>query len=208
MTWTMGDLANPGTLKIAEQAVAFYTGGMTPHVWTPSQVAAQTAQLRLALWTYGRMQGKDGGIIEAVECRDALLTYGYPRGSKVVIDIETLVDAEYIKNFEYLMSVFGYSTGVYGSLDTIEKNPLTQGGRWVAHYTGIPHFTGVPGEFACQWQKAEATGNEKPWDISAVKEIGGFWNIDAIDVMEAVLVQTPSGATRHVVSRNNGGTWS
>jgi hypothetical protein len=211
MTWTMGDLSNPGTIKVEEQAVAFYAGGNTPHVWTKQQVDSQIASLRIALWTYGGAgaAGKSGGLLDAVACRDALLAYGYPRNSKVVIDMEDHVDAEYIDGFEYLMSVFGYGTGVYAQADTIEHNPLPQGGRWVADWTGVPHFTNIPGEFACQWQKAGGTGNQdKPWDVSAVKDISGFWDTYAIEQMEAVLVYVPSGATRHVTSKNAGATWS
>lgn len=208
MQWTMGDISNPGTLKITEQVFGFYIGGNTPHIWTKLQVDAQPSPLRLPIWVYGHASGASAGTLEASAVLDLMPVYGVPKNMKVAVDMETMVDVDYINAFEHVLSRHGYGTAVYGSKDTITGNPLTNGGRWVADWTGTPHFSGVQGEFACQWQKGDGTGNSNPWDVSVVRSLSGIWNTEATEPQRGVLVEIPSGASRLVKSVNGGASWS
>lgn len=58
---------------------------------------------------------------------------GVPAGAYMVLDMETRVDAEYVANFGAAVQSF-YRVWVYGSFDTVFRNPPLNG-YWVADYT-------------------------------------------------------------------------
>lgn len=204
----MGDMSNPGTMKINETAVAFYIGGMTPHVWTTTQINSQTARYRHPIWVYGNNRGYDGGILEGTLAVMALRGLGVPTGTSVSADMEsntpTTADLEYIYGFHAAVAPTGYWTSIYGSRDTMAGYPAFGGGKWVADWTGSAHYTGLTGEWACQFEQASG---DVPWDTSIVKDTSHLWDPSVSVPDLAVLVQIPSGASRMVQSVNGGKTW-
>lgn len=198
MTFSMGDMSDPGTLVVKTDIVAFYVGGMTPHVWSTVQVERQTARYRLPIWVYGNTNGTDGGTIDGTKCLAALRTFGVPNGSRVVIDMETAKDPAYVSAFDAVLNGAKFNTHYrvvdYGSADFVLANPNSGSGYWVADWTGSPHL--FPGSWATQWQKADGAGNPNPWDISEVSTTAGLWNIEVPKVMSGMLVELPNGATK------------
>lgn len=207
VTLSMGDISDPGTMLVTEDVVAFYLGGRTPHVWTPVQVHMQTARWRHPIWVYGNRPGSDGGRLDGLDVVAALKALGAPKGIAVSFDMETAVDGGYLEAADAELKAAGFFASEYGSRDFIAANPVLSGGRWTAEWTGIPHYTGLPGEWACQWQRAGATGDDHPWDVSVVNEVSQLWDTRAPVTLSAVLVQLPTGSTRVVHSSNNGVTW-
>jgi hypothetical protein len=209
MTFTMGDMSDPGTLAMKTDIVAFYIGGMTPHVWTATQLNQQTARYRLPIWVYGNTSGTDGGMLDGTKCVNALHSLGVPSGVRVCIDMETGKDVAYVTEFQKVLTANGFNTHYkvvdYGSKDFVYGNPQEQGGYWVADWTGSAHL--VSGSWATQWQAANGTGNPNPWDISEVSTVDSLWDIHAPVVMHGVVVSLPNGLARNVRSTNGGATW-
>lgn len=213
MTDYMGDMSDPGTLVINEEAVAFYLGGMTPHIWTPLQVHRQTARYRHPIWVFGNNPGHNGGILDGWSAVQAAKALGVPAGTAISLDMETnkadAADVAYVEAARSVIAEQGYFTSLYGSLSTITAYPAFGGGKWVADWTGQPHLTGITGEWACQFVAGGQMGNPEPWDISVIKDVATshLWDIEAVAVDYGVLVQIPSGNTRAVKSLNGGRTW-
>lgn len=204
----MGDMADPGTLVVKEDAVAFYIGGYTPHVWTTVQINRQTAKYRHPIWVYDpNHPGLESGIVDGTKAVQQCRALKIPALTTISFDMETSVDAAYLNGVHSVVGPSGYWTGVYGSLDFITQNPVFGGGRWVAHWTGTPHLTGVPGEWACQYQKADAPGDADPWDLSLIDDPAHLWDPTAPEREVATLVRLPSGAASTVYSVNGGVTW-
>lgn len=208
MTIFMGDISDPGTLRIDEEVVAFYIGGNTPHVWTQQQIEMQTARYRHPVWVYDPARpGTDNGIIDGHKAVAQLQALKVPTGVAVSLDMETHEDAAYVDGARSVIASTGYWTSVYGSLDFIRANPRWGGGYWVADWiTPPPSQAQLPsGTWACQYQQATS---EIPWDISAVFDTSHLWDVEGITPAHAVLVEIPSGNTRVVSSLNGGSTWS
>lgn len=210
MSTYMGDIADPGTMVVKEEAVAFYIGGNTPHVWTAQQIHMQTARYRHPIWVYnpGR-PGADNGLVDGHKAVAQCKALGVPTEVSISFDMEAHVDEAYLTAVHSVVAPSGYWTSVYGSRDTITKNPAFGGGRWVADWldTGEPHLTGVPGEWACQFVNAGGKGNAAPWDLSLVKDITHLWDITQATREVATLVRLPSGSAKTVYSYNGGVTW-
>lgn len=204
----MGDMSNPGTMKIVETAVAFYIGGMTPHVWTTTQIDAQTARFRHPIWVYGNNSGYNGGVLDGALAVMALRALRIPTGTSVSADMEAnapdTADIDYVNGFHDSVAPSGYWTSLYGSRDTLAGYPAFGGGKWVADWTGSPHYTGETGEWACQYKQG---GGAVPWDTSIVKNTQHLWDPSVNPPDLAVLVQVPSGSSRTVQSTNGGKTW-
>lgn len=201
----MGDMSDPGTLRIAEDVVAFYIGGATPHVWTKLQIDTQTAKWRHPIWVYDpNRPGADNGIIDAHKAVQQCRALGVPSEVTISFDMETHVDPAYLNAVHSVVAPSGYWTGVYGSRDYITQNPSFGGGRWVADWTDQAHYSGIEGEWACQFQPA----NDKlPWDLSLVKSTAHLWDVTMPARESAVLVRLPSGSSKIVYSVNGGVTW-
>jgi hypothetical protein len=202
----MGDMSDPGNLVIKEDAFGFYIGGNTPHVWTPQQIDRQTAKYRLPIWTYGKISGANGGYCEGAQALLIMQAMKAQHGCFIAIDMETAVDVDYVHAFDEVLASGSFITTAYGSLDSVKQNPYLELGYWGADWTGAAHSD--PQCWAVQWQKAGASGNDNPWDISVVTSDGGaLWNIDADPALEGIIVEIGSGATRKVGSTNGGASW-
>jgi hypothetical protein len=206
MSMTMGDMSNPGSLVIKEDAFGFYIGGNTPWVWTPAQIDRQTARYRLPIWVYGKLGGANGGYAEGFQALMSLVSMKAQKGCFIALDMEVSVDVDYVHAFDDVLTYGGYHTTVYGSKDTVTKNPYLDYGYWTADYTGVEHDD--PQSWAVQWQAAGKDGNPNPWDISVVSANGGaLWNTDAAPLQEGIIVSLTTGGTRKVESANGGVSW-
>lgn len=171
----MADQSDPGTSDIPEKITGFYFGGNTPHVWTRQQIDRQSARYMNPIWVYGKVSGYEGGQYEAGLAVKACRALGIPYGVRISVDMEDTQDFEYTNGFhDVIKSSGGYWTGLYGSRDTIVNFPLFGGGKWVADWTGQAHFSGMAGEWACQYASARMIG--KPYDVSLVRNTTLLWD--------------------------------
>ena len=69
----------------------------------------------------------------------ALYELGVPHSVRTALDLETAVDAEYVRRYGQVMHWGGYHVWVYGSASTLFGNPPLDG-YWVADYAGIGPF--------------------------------------------------------------------
>lgn len=113
-------------------------------VTTRVAVPVAKAFARLRSRTYAVAAASDAAIAIAW-----LRAHNAPKGSVVVLDLETAVNGPYVRTFDADLVAAGYKVMAYGSLSTIFSNPRTSGGYWVAHYTYRPHME--PGAVATQW---------------------------------------------------------
>ena len=129
-TLTGYDASEPPANPPATDVVGFYIGGDTPHVWTPAEIARQTARYRLPIW----VRSNPYGVVyvnDSAACVAALKAIQAPRGTCVVLDLETAVDVDYCNTMGWDLAANGYTALVYGSSSTLFKNPKL-GGYWVA----------------------------------------------------------------------------
>ena len=151
------DVSLPADAKI----VAGYIGGDTPHVWTYSQWRFFGRLKKLPIYVVSNPSGRNA-TQDAFDCLMRLFVLGVPKGSPVVLDLETAIDAPYVHGFYQVIKWAGYKLWVYGSLDFVVRNPPCDG-YWVADYTGVPHMAITGFTKATQY----ATGLK--WDFSLVK---------------------------------------
>ena len=208
MTVYMGDMSDPGTIKIDEDVVGFYIGGDTPHVWTLAQIEMQTARYRHPIWVYNPAKpGTDNGIIDGHKAVIQCQALKIPSGVAISLDMETHADPAYVNAARSVIASSGYWTSVYASLDYIKSQPRWGDGYWIADWTGSPPDPAdLPaGTWACQYKPA---GDGVPWDTSIVWSTAHLWDTQGINPTHAVLVEIPSGNTRAVQSLNGGTTWA
>jgi len=169
MTVLMFDASYPPTTAPhGYSVVAGYIGGHTPHVWTNAEWARFDGLRKLPIWVPGPAVGvTEDAINDGFAILDAVYRLKVPKGSPIVLDMETSVAASFDTALEDVLVWAGYRPWVYGSLSTIRGNPLYAnfGGYWVADYTGVPHFTGIANERACQYGSGNVydSSEVKPW---------------------------------------------
>lgn len=174
MTRRMYDAAYPPASPPTTDAVAFYIGGDTPHVWTAAEIARQRARYRLPIYVRSNPT-------TALAPSDAAKTIAWlrankaPHGCAVALDLETAVHATYVKTYDQLVHAAGWVVLAYGSLGTIFQNPRTSGGYWAANPTGIAHM--VRGADATQWAFDTQIG--RAWDLSDVADTVPLWDTHA-----------------------------
>lgn len=127
----MYDAAYPPGSPPHLDAVAGYIGGDTPHVWTDAEWNAQPARWRLPIFVRSDPASASVGS-DAATAVDWLRAHNAPKGSLVALDLETAVDAAYVRAFDAVLVHAGYKVVEYGSASTIFSDPATSGGRWVA----------------------------------------------------------------------------
>lgn len=138
----MYDAVTPQSVPAAN-ALAFYIGGDTPHVWTQADLDRATQRYRLPIWVRSNPAGHDGKA-EAQEAVAKLRSYhGAPHaGITIALDYETAVDAAYEDAFKAEAFALGYHTILYGSLSVVERNPRPDEGYWVAAWDGSQTLEG------------------------------------------------------------------
>lgn len=180
MTYSMGDWSNPGTSVITGvDAFAFYIGGWTPHVWTQTQINAQTAHWALPIWVYDpNLPGSTQGNADGKAAVSALRALGVPAGVRIVVDMEQSVDVNYVSAFRYVVGPAGYHVCLYGGASEVFKNWPSNaagpgGGWWVADWAGVgPFMYNHAGVWATQWTNETAT---TPWDQSVIADLTMLW---------------------------------
>lgn len=172
----MYDASTPPETPPHWHVVGGYIGGNTPHVWTEAEWNAQPAPYRLPIFTASNrsddaaMANIDGGII-----REQLTALGVREGMLVCVDTETTVYTYYLEHLN--MAVRPWRLMNYGSLSFVIRNPVTDGGRWAALWTGdifkdIP-LIGQHHIVAAQW--ASDVMLHKPYDASVIDGSLPLW---------------------------------
>jgi hypothetical protein len=172
----MADASVPPASRPQLYAVAGYIGGDTPRVWTPDDWAGQPADFRLPIFTAANREdiacaaGED-----AWEIRAALGALGVHVRFTVAVDIETRVYGTYLKALDAFLAPRPLM--VYGSFDSLLRNPLTSGGRWAAEWGhGIlpaEQDIGTHGIRAFQWADAARLGRD--YDLSVIESDVPLW---------------------------------
>lgn len=196
----MADWSDPGTTVITGvDAIAFYLGGWTPHVWTATQIKAQTVGLMLPIWVYDPSRaGSANGTSDGNSAVAALKAAGVPAGVRVVVDMEAVVDQPYVTAFRNVIAAAGYWTTVYGSASTLFGNYAQAqgpgGGWWVADWTESPFMYSHAGVWATQYHNG-GTGNPS-WDQSTVAVLDHLWpHIPTKVSLTATATDAASGAS-------------
>lgn len=169
MTRTMYDAAWPPASPPRTDIVAFYVGGDTPHIWSDTEIARQTARWRLPIWVRSNPDQADPSI-DAERTVAWLVAHQVPRGVVVALDLETAVNPRYVATYTVAVLRAGWLVMKYGSESTIFRNPSTPGGTWVADYNGdaIIDLGAVADQFAA---------NVPPGvDLSTVADSVALWD--------------------------------
>jgi hypothetical protein len=176
---SMADWSNPGTTVITGvDIVAFYLGGWTPHVWTASQISAQSVYWMLPIWVYNpNKPGSTQGNIDGKAAVAAMKNLGVATGTRIVVDMEGSVDQSYLSAFRLVIGPAGFHMGVYGGPSTVFNNwPQNSfgpgGGWWVADWTYTPFMYDHDGVWATQWTDNNATTS---WDQSTTVDFSQLW---------------------------------
>lgn len=177
---TMADWSDPGTTDITGvDAVAFYLGGWTPHVWTATQIKDQSAYWALPIWVYNpNTPGSAQGTADGKAALGALKSLGIPTDTRIVVDMEGSTDISYLQSFRSVIaqSGHGYHMTIYGEASTVFTNWTNisgpGGGWWVADWTGTPHIYGHDGVWATQWIDAL---NPPSWDQDVIVDFSYLW---------------------------------
>lgn len=125
MTHEGYDAAYPPAQPPTTDVVLIYAGGDTPHAWTPTEIAAQTARYRLPVWV--RSYAGVNPQADAEAFLGWLRASGAPVGTATVLDLETLVDPPYVAAFGGYLNTAGYKVLPYGSRSTLYQNPQLDG---------------------------------------------------------------------------------
>lgn len=165
---SMYDAAYPPPHPPATDAVAFYIGGNTPHIWSDAQIAHTTQRWRLPIFTrsVGGDPAADAGAA-ARWCR----AHGQPKGTLVALDFETRQDNGYLHTFDSVLRSAGWLTVVYGSAAYVYGNARPTGGYWAARWDGN---ASPGGDTAKQYAGDVQLGH--PWDLSAVADTAPLWD--------------------------------
>lgn len=147
----------PAWLKI----VAGYIGGDTPYVWTIQDWQSQGKRKKLPIFVNDHSTPNDASA-DGFAILYRLYVLGVPKGSPVVIDMETSVDPVYILALWQIIKWAGYKLWVYGSNGPVQNNPPCDG-YWVATLDGIAAM--VAGRFV----RATQFANRGQYDSSIVK---------------------------------------
>ena len=211
MSWySMADWSNPGTTIITGvDIVAFYLGGWTPHVWTQTQINAQSVHWMMPIWVYDpNNPGSSAGTADGQAALNAMQALNIPPGVRIVVDMESSVDHNYLAAFRYVIGPAGYHMTIYGGPSTVfnnwPSNPAGPGGGWwIADWTGTPYMYNHDGVWATQWTNSL---NPPPWDQSTTMDLSYLWWHKPVTytihahAKDAVTTQTASKSASFVVA--------
>jgi hypothetical protein len=172
VNYLMMDAAHPPT-KLPEgySVAAGYLGGNTPaeHVWTPEEWAMFKGIKKLPIFiphmAINPVPGNQTGTEDAESVCAQLGALNVPTTNAVALDMETVVNVEYVDAFRAVMEGHGYPVWVYGSADTVFGNPVCNG-YWVADFTEVPFMYDHPDVRATQFKNGEVIDSStvKDWD--------------------------------------------
>jgi hypothetical protein len=152
----------PSSAPHGYRAVAGYIGGDTPHVWTEAEWRRFAKLRKLPIWVRSN-PAQVHAEADSFAALERLYELKVPRGVTIALDLETSVDAGYVRTFHRVMRWAGFFVWVYGSASTVFRNPQCDG-YWVADYAG-------KGPFMYQHKMVKATQYENGthYDSSLVK---------------------------------------
>lgn len=111
--------------------ILIYAGGDTPHPWTTAEILAMPARYRWPCFV--RSNPAQVNVVSDVSAFVSWLhAHAVPKGTCVILDLETAVDTAYVTAFNLALRAAGYKVTKYGSQDFIWQNPPTDGGTFVA----------------------------------------------------------------------------
>jgi hypothetical protein len=171
MTYSMYDSAYPPTNPPTTDAVGFYIGGDTPHIWSDQEIAAQKARFRLPIYVCDN-PGQRNATLDAQSAVSWLRSRNAPLGCVVALDYETAVNGAYVLAFDKVVTAAGYRTLLYGTKSTVVQNPKPSGGYWFADWTGTAHISS--GSVATQW--ASDLMLNTTYDLSDVSPTLALWD--------------------------------
>jgi Domain of unknown function (DUF1906) len=191
------DISDPGGSVIAQPGLMgffFYLASATPHAWTPAQIEAQTLRYAVPIWVKAAARDSASAAAQdATAAVGAMRALKIPPGTRLVLDMETMVNYTYSKAFRDVIASAGYWTTVYGSKSTVFRNYTPGGGYWVADWTGRVHE--YPGDHVWATQYADPALDHMPWDLSEVADLSHTWDrrppLPSAPKLEMV---TPTGA--------------
>lgn len=172
---TMYDASTPPSNPPHTDVVAGYIGGNTPHVWTDAEWSSQKAKYRLPIYVRSVKDQTEALPVlgdaneDAIEAVNWMIAHHVPTGCTLALDLETRIDAVYVREFDRIVSMHGFKVLEYGSLSSISQDPITSAGRWVAHWTGASHQE--PGAEATQYE------NLPGWDLSVISDTVKLWSV-------------------------------
>jgi len=152
------------------RAVAGYIGGDTPHVWTEGEWRRFRKLRKLPIWVRSN-PAQVHAEPDAFAALQRLFELHVPRGTTVALDLETAVDAGYVRTFHRVMRWAGFYAWVYGSASTVFKNPPADG-YWVADYAGKGPFL-----YPHKMVKATQYADGPHYDSSLVKYWQYYWRL-------------------------------
>jgi hypothetical protein len=161
------DAAFPPVNPPKTDGVAFYIGGDTPHVWTQAEIGMQKARYRLPIYVRNIPPWNASADAQVILAR--LKAIGAPKGSTVVIDLETVVQVAYVAALNAAIRQGGYHLMKYGSSGNINSNPPTDGGTWVAIPEAKP-ATLPTGTVGVQY------ADPGPYDLSEFSGLLALWD--------------------------------
>lgn len=138
-----------------------YIGGNADHTWTDAELAEQHSRYRLPVWCYAR--GRNARD-DADAVNRWLDQHRVPTHRAVMLDMETSVDADYVKAFDVELDG---PLWLYGSIDTLFANPEADG-WFVANPTGYAHLYAHPGVVGTQYAWAQLNQTRGPYDLDLI----------------------------------------
>lgn len=119
--------------------MAFYVGGDTVHVWSKAEVDATPYRYRLPVFVRSNPPGP-GAAADVAACVTRLKAIGAPPGCLVALDVETAVDAAYVRAFHAALRAAGHVLIVYASQSYTAGQGNPDGLYWGAQWTGAAHI--------------------------------------------------------------------
>lgn len=135
--------------KPVPDCVLIYAGGDTVHPWTTSEIMAMPERYRWPCWVRSN-PSQVNALTDARQFVVWLQGHRVPRGTCVILDLETAVNTAYVNTFNLTLRQFGYRVTKYGSQSTIWSNPKTDGGTYLA-LPGPAELTNEGDEVARQY---------------------------------------------------------
>ena len=160
----------PASAPAGYRVVAGYIGGDTPHVWTEAEWRRFGRLHKLPIWVRSNPREVNAEA-DAFGALQRLYELRAPRGITVAIDLETAVDAPYVRKFHSVMRWAGFHVWVYGSASTVFGNPAVDG-YWVADWAGKGPFM-----YPHRMVKATQYANGPNYDSSLVKHWQYDWRL-------------------------------
>lgn len=172
---SMFDDSSPPSHAPNTDAVAFYIGGDTPHVWTDSEIQRTTNRYRLPIWVRSNPNGSGQGHLEGSAVVQWALAHHMPKGNTVALDYETAIDDPYLWAFDAVLMANGYETMLYGSESTVFQNSKPSGGYWGALWDGVAN---LPNGWAAK-QYASDVMLGTSYDLSVISDSVPLWDTQA-----------------------------